>query len=205
MKQVVALAALLASLTAWAADVPELPAPGDAAAGEAKAAVCAGCHGADGNSASGAFPKLAGQHANYTAEQLANFKSGERANAMMAGFAAALSEQDMLDLAAFYESKNVVVGVAQAEASVVERGEQIYRFGDPERGVAACIACHGPQGKGVASAKFPTLASQWADYTVTQLKTYQSGERQNVMMNGVAANMRESDMVAVAQYLQGLR
>lgn len=205
MKQVVALVALLASLTAWAADVPELPTPGDAAAGEAKAATCIGCHGTDGNSLSSDFPKLAGQHAEYTAEQLAHFKSGERANALMAGFAAALSEQDMKDLAAYYEGQAVAVGVADAEVEVVERGEQIYRFGDPERGVAACIACHGPQGKGVASAKFPALAAQWADYTVTQLQAYQSGDRVNVMMNGVAANMREADMVAVAQYLQGLR
>lgn len=204
MKKIFALAmASLFSFAANAAEVPELPAPGDAAAGEAKAAVCAGCHGTDGNSMNGQWPKLAGQHASYTEIQLQHFKSGERANALMAGFAAALSEQDMKDLAAFYESKETSPGVADPE--LVARGEQIYRFGDPDRGVAACAACHGPQGQGVASAKFPVLAGQWSDYTYNQLLTFKSGERENTMMNGVAVNMREADMRAVASYIEGMR
>ena len=204
MKKIFALAvASLFSFAANAAEVPELPAPGDAAAGEAKAAVCAGCHGTDGNSLNGEWPKLAGQHADYLAEQLAHFKSGERANALMAGFAAALSEQDMKDLGAFYEAKTTSPGVADPD--LVARGEQIYRFGDPERGVAACAACHGPQGKGVASAKFPVVAGQWTQYTYNQLVTFKSGERVNVMMNGVAANLRDSDMRAVASYIEGMR
>ena len=204
MKQLVLLAlSSLLSFAVTAAEVPELAPEGDAAAGEAKSMVCAGCHGADGNSATGGFPKLAGQHASYIADQLANFKSKERDNAMMYGFASVLSDQDMLDLAAFYSAKAPKPGVAQPELAA--RGEQVYRFGDPDRGVAACAACHGPQGKGVASAKFPSLAGQWAEYTLTQLNSYKSGARQNAMMNGVAVNMRAADMEAVASYIQGLR
>ncbi|QGG79185.1 c-type cytochrome [Litorivicinus lipolyticus] len=204
MKQLVILAlSSLLSFAASATEVPELGPQGDAAAGEAKAAVCAGCHGADGNSATGGFPKLAGQHAAYLATQLANFKSKERDNAMMYGFAVGLSDQDMLDLAAFYAAKKVAPGVAKAELAA--RGEQIYRFGDVERGVAACAACHGPQGKGIASANFPSLAGQWSEYTLAQLNTFKSGARQNAMMNGVAVNMRAADMEAVASYIEGLR
>lgn len=204
MKQLLAiLAAGLVSFSATAAEVPELGTPGDAAAGQAKSMVCAGCHGADGNSPSGAWPKLAGQHESYIADQLAAFKSRDRDNALMYGFAAALSEQDMKDLGAFYASQ--AISPASADPALVELGEQIYKHGDADRGVAACQACHGPQGYGVSSALFPRVAGQWAEYTEAQLKAYRDGVRVHPMMNGVALNMRDSDIAAVASYIQGLR
>lgn len=205
MKQLFALlAAGLVSIAASAAqDVPELGTPGDAAAGKAKSMTCAGCHGADGNSPTGAWPKLAGQHESYIADQLAAFKSKDRDNALMYGFAAALSEQDMKDLGAYFESQAIAPGTA--DPALVDAGEQIYKYGLADRGVAACQACHGPQGLGVASALFPRLSGQWAEYTETQLKAYRDGSRQHPMMNGVALNMRDSDIQAVASYIQGLR
>ena len=204
MKQVLTLlAAGLVSMTAFAAEVPELPAAGDAEAGKALSATCAGCHGADGNSPTGAWPKLAGQHASYTEAQLKAFKSQERNNALMYGFAAALSEQQMRDLAAYFETQAIAPGTA--DPALVEAGEAIYKYGLADRGVAACAACHGPEGKGVASAAFPSLAGQWAEYTEIQLQTYRDGSRVHPMMNGVALNMRDQDIKAVASYIQGLR
>ena len=204
MKHVLTLlAAGLVSMTVFAAEVPELPAAGDAEAGKALSATCAGCHGADGNSPTGAWPKLAGQHASYTEAQLKAFKSQERNNALMYGFAAALSEQQMRDLAAYFESQAIAPGAA--DPALVEAGEAIYKYGLADRGVAACAACHGPEGKGVASAAFPSLAGQWAEYTEIQLQTYRDGSRVHPMMNGVALNMRDQDIKAVASYIQGLR
>ena len=204
MKQLfVLLAAGLVSFAALAKEVPELEAPGDATAGKAKSMTCAGCHGADGNSPTGAWPKLAGQHEGYLVQQLQAFKSKERDNALMYGFAAALSDQDMKDLAAFYASQ--AISPASADPELVEAGEQIYKYGDAERGVAACAACHGPQGLGVASANFPRLAGQWAEYNDAQLKAYRDGVRVHPMMNGVALNMRDRDIQAVVSYIQGMR
>ena len=204
MKQLLALlAAGLVSFASVAKEVPQLEAPGDADAGKAKSMTCAGCHGADGNSPTGAWPKLAGQHEGYLVSQLQAFKSKERDNALMYGFAAALSDQDMKDLAAFYASQQISPG--SADPALVEKGEQIYKFGDQERGVAACAACHGPQGLGVASANFPRLSGQWAEYNETQLKAYRDGSRVHPMMNGVALNMRDSDIQAVVSYIQGMR
>ena len=204
MKQLFALlAAGLVSFVALAKEVPELEAPGDATAGKAKSMTCAGCHGADGNSPTGAWPKLAGQHEGYLVQQLQAFKSKERDNALMYGFAAALSDQDMKDLAAFYASQ--AISPAAADPELVEAGEQIYKYGDAERGVAACAACHGPQGLGVSSANFPRLAGQWAEYNDAQLKAYRDGVRVHPMMNGVALNMRDGDIQAVVSYIQGMR
>jgi len=204
MKQLfVLLAAGLVSFAALAKEVPELEAPGDATAGKAKSMTCAGCHGADGNSPTGAWPKLAGQHEGYLVQQLQAFKSKERDNALMYGFAAALSDQDMKDLAAFYASQ--AISPAAADPELVEAGEQIYKYGDAERGVAACAACHGPQGLGVASANFPRLAGKWAEYNDAQLKAYRDGVRVHPMMNGVALNMRDRDIQAVVSYIQGMR
>lgn len=121
-------------------------AAGNAAVGKTKAAVCAACHGADGNSVNPQFPKLAGQNANYLVEQLQDFKSGKRRNAIMSGMAASLSEQDMQDIAAWFSSQTVQPG--EANPSLVTIGQQIYRGGDRESGVPACLACHGPDGAG---------------------------------------------------------
>jgi cytochrome c553 len=181
-------------------------AAGDAAAGKAKSATCAGCHGVDGNSANPEWPKLAGQHAGYLEKQLHDFKAGtDRNNAMMAPMVAPLSEQDMADLAAYYSEQNIQPGAA--DKSLVELGEKIYRGGNPATGVAACIGCHGPAGKGNPAANFPALSGQHAKYVENQLKLFASGERKNdagKMMRNTAAGMSDEDMAAVASYVQGL-
>ena len=181
-------------------------AAGDAGAGKAKAAPCAGCHGADGNSANPEWPHLAGQHENYLVKQLLNFKSGERVNALMAGQVAALSEQDMADLAAYYASLTGA-GTGGADPAKVGMGETLYRAGNAASGVSACIACHGPNGAGNPLANFPSLGGQHATYTAIQLKAYRAGERANdagQMMRGVAAKLTDQEIEAVAQYIQGL-
>jgi cytochrome c553 len=180
-------------------------AAGDVEAGKTKSAMCAACHGADGNSAAPNFPKLAGQHADYVAKQLSEFKSGQRKDATMNGMAAALSEQDMADLGAFYASQKGTVGNAAEDKVVL--GETIYRAGNAASGVAACTACHGPTGRGNPMAKFPSLNGQHADYTTVQLKNFRAGARANdagSMMRGVAKKMSDAEIEAVAQYIQGL-
>jgi cytochrome c553 len=163
------------------------------------------CHGADGNSAAPNFPKLAGQHASYIAKQLADYKSGARQDATMSAMAAPLSEQDMLDLAAFYSSQQVQIGTAAGDK--VELGETVYRSGNMATGVSACAACHSPTGSGNAMANFPSLQGQHADYTVAQLKNFRAGARANdagSMMRSIAAKMTDAEIEAVAQYIQGL-
>jgi len=180
-------------------------AAGDAAAGKAKSASCAACHGPDGNSPTPAFPKIAGQHAGYLEKQLQDYKSGDRVNATMNGMAAALSDQDMADLAAYFASQTTTIGTAAPDQ--VELGETIYRAGNPATGVAACAACHGPTGVGNPMANFPSLKGQYADYTVLQLQHFRAGERANdagAMMRGVAAKMTDEEISAVAQFIQGL-
>ncbi len=190
------LLSLLLPVQAWSADI---------AAGETKAAMCIGCHGATGNSASGAFPSLAGQHASYLAEQLQDYRDGSRENATMQGMAAGLSDEDIDNLAAFYAAQTLTpkaAGAAHAE------GELIYRGGITEAGVASCTGCHGPGGEGNPGAKFPSLAGQYADYTVAQLKAFRSGGRNNddnKMMRNIAQRMTDDEMQAVADFLQGLQ
>lgn len=195
---------LITSIASLAVFVP-VHAAGDVEAGKTKSAMCAACHGADGNSAAPNFPKLAGQHADYVAKQLSEFKSGQRKDATMNGMAAALSEQDMADLGAFYASQKGTVGKAAEDK--VALGETIYRAGNISSGVAACAACHGPTGGGNPMAKFPSLNGQHADYTAVQLKNFRAGARANdagSMMRGVAEKMSDAEIEAVAQYIQGL-
>jgi len=192
---------LIASL-AW---LGTAHAAGDAEAGKTKSAMCAACHGPDGNSVAPNFPKLAGQHPDYTVKQLKEFKSGDRTDATMNGMAMALSEQDMADIAAFYASQKAAVGTAAEDK--VALGEAIYRAGNAASGVAACAACHGPTGNGNPMAKFPSLNGQHADYTTVQLKNFRTGTRANdagSMMRGVAKGMSDAEIEAVAQYIQGL-
>lgn len=180
-------------------------AAGDAEAGKTKSAMCAACHGPDGNSVAPNFPKLAGQHADYVVKQLKEFKSGERTDATMNGMSMALSEQDMADIAAFYASQKTTIGTAAEDK--VALGETIYRAGNAASGVAACAACHGPTGTGNPMAKFPSLNGQYADYTAAQLKNFRSGARANdagSMMRGVAKSMSDAEIDAVSQYIQGL-
>jgi len=195
---------LIASLVSLAA-VGTAHAAGDAEAGKAKSAACAACHGPDGNSLAPNFPKIAGQHADYTAKQLAEFKAGDRTDATMNAMAAPLSEQDMADLAAFYASQKATIGTAAEDK--VALGETLYRAGNSTSGVSACAACHGPTGTGNPMAKFPSLNGQHADYTALQLKNFRSGTRANdagSMMRSIAKKMTDAEIEAVAQYIQGL-
>jgi cytochrome c553 len=194
----VASALLSCSITALAA--------GDVAAGKQKSAACVACHNADGNSTNPQWPKLAGQHADYLVKQLNDFKGGNRANPIMSGMAAPLSQQDMEDLAAYYSTQKITAG--QADPALVPLGEQIFRGGNLASGVAACAACHGPNGVGNPQAGFPALAGQHAEYIETQLRAFRSMERANdagQMMRNIAMKMTDAEIKAVASYIQGLQ
>ncbi|HET8807934.1 MAG TPA: c-type cytochrome [Methylophaga sp.] len=180
-------------------------AAGDISAGKEKSAVCVACHAADGNSLSPDFPKLAGQHASYLAKQLADFKSGKRENAIMYPIAQALSEQDMLDLAAYFSSQEIAPGAVSTE--YLEAGRKLYRGGNAASGVPACMACHGPNGKGIPSAKWPMLSSQYSKYIESQLYKFAKGERANDpngMMRDIAKRMTDEEIKAVSAYVSGL-
>ena len=151
---------VFATVFSLAGGLTQAQAAGDAAAGKAKSASCAGCHGADGNSVNPEWPSLAGQGAGYIAKQLHDFKGGKRENATMAPMAAPLTDEDIQDLAAYFSSQPIKAGAA--DKSLVELGEKIYRGGNPSSGVAACIGCHGPTGAGNPAASFPALSGQHA-------------------------------------------
>lgn len=204
------LAALAALFVLGSADgaSPKPAAKADTARGSQIAAqVCAACHSADGNSTAAANPKLAGQHPEYLVKQLAEYKEGKtRKNAVMAGFAAALSPEDMRNVAAYYASQAPKEGAAR-NAATVRLGERIFRGGVAEKGIAACAGCHGPTGSGIP-AQYPRIAGQWAEYTKAQLVAFRAGERANDpggMMRGVAAKMSDREIDAVADYIAGLR
>ena len=179
---------------------------GGPAKGQALSSTCAACHGTDGNSPAGDWPKLAGQHASYIVKQLQDYKSGARENAIMAGMAAALSEQDMQDLAAYFSSQQTKYGTADPE--YVALGEEIYRAGIKQTGVPACMACHGPAGKGNPAANYPALAGQHATYTETQMQQWKTETRANdtnAVMRTIAGPMTNEQIKAVSSYVQGLR
>jgi cytochrome c553 len=182
-------------------------AAGNASAGQAKAAACAACHGATGSKTTmPIYPKLAGQHATYIAKQLADFKATNRQDPIMMGMATPLSPEDMADLAAYFSSQAKSVGSA-ASAEAVAAGKKIYEAGDKAKGLAACMACHGPSGAGNPGAKFPALSGQNVDYVVKALKDFRSGVRANdpnSMMRDVAAKMSDKDIDAVAAYINAL-
>ena len=204
MKSLITVIGLTLASTFVAADSSAIEAYiGNADQGKSKSASCAGCHGLDGNSSVADYPKLSGQHATYLESTLKAYRDGARENAIMGGMAAALSDEDIADLATYYSQQTSSTGAV--EANLVRRGEQLYRFGDSSKGISACAACHGPTGAGVASAIFPSLKGQWAAYSETQLKAYRDGQRQHVMMNGVAKNMSDADIKAVASYVGGLQ
>lgn len=180
---------------------------GDAEAGSSKVALCVACHGETGNSLVGSFPNLGGQGEAYILKQLVEIQNGTREVPTMAGMLDNMSEADLADIAAFYASQDRSYGAA--EADLVQLGESIYRFGVPRKNIAACTACHAPTGNGNGPAKFPALAGQWPEYTVQQLKAFQSGERHNdgdgKMMRTTALDMNEQEMQAVAAYIYGLK
>ena len=177
----------------------------DLAKGEASfGAVCASCHAADGNSTTPVNPKLSQQHPEYLVKQLQEFKSGKRANAVMSGMVAALSDDDMRNIAYWLASKPAKAGFAK-DKDTVALGERIYRGGIADRQIAACAGCHSPNGAGIPS-QYPRLAGQHADYTAAQLVAFRDGVRKNsAQMTGVAAKMNDREIKAVADYIAGLR
>ncbi len=177
----------------------------DAAAGSKIAnSVCAACHGVDGNSPAPTFPKLAGQSVEYITKQLNEFKSGARNNGIMAPIASALSAEDVQNVAAYFSAQKSAPATAKSNGKG-SLGEKIYKGGIAANKVPACASCHGPAGAGIP-ARFPRLAGQHADYTLAQMKAFNSGERANApMMKVIAARLSGDDMAAVADYIQGLR
>ena len=181
---------------------------GSADAGKARAITCTACHGPEGKSANPLWPNLAGQNASYLLAQLQAFKSGARQDPLMGAQAMMLSDEDMANLAVYFES--VPAGTqAVADASLVDRGEALYRGGNSETGVAACLACHGPSGRGNPAAVYPALQGQHAAYTAKQLRAYADGSRQTdgktSIMRDIASRLSDEDIAALSSYVQGLK
>lgn len=178
---------------------------GDAAKGKEKTVACVACHAVDGNSPLAMNPKIAGQNEKYLVKQLQDFKSGVRANAIMAPMASMLSDEDMANIAAYYASQKVQHTAVPEE--YVALGERLYRAGDSDRNIPACMACHGAQGNGMSAAGFPAVGGQHPDYTKAQLIAFRSGARNNdvnSVMRDVVAKMSDKQIEALAYYLAGL-
>ena len=197
----------LAALLLLIASTPLL-AEGDAAAGQAKAAICAACHGTDGNSAVPNWPKLAGQHEQYLLRQSTLIQTGSRPVPEMLGIVAGLTETDFQNIAAFFASQKRTPGVA--DEALVPAGEMLWRAGRASTGIPACMACHGPAGEGNPLAGYPALAGQHNVYTANMLKKFRAGDHwgekdaNSIVMNGVAAELTDDDINALASYIQGL-
>ena len=184
---------------------------GDAIAGKNKSAMCAACHSADGNSVVSIYPKLAGQNANYIEKQLHDFKKGltsggtaGRVDPVMGGMAMALSDQDIADLAAFFSEQKSTEGNGEENTL----GKTLYLGGDNERGITACIACHGVQGKGMEQAGFPSIANQNTDYLKTQLMNFRDAKRKNdsnAMMRNIAIQLEDTEIEALANYISSIK
>jgi cytochrome c553 len=214
MKRLLVLVAASGLAAIAAAQTPAAPAPGAPPERGKQIAtqVCAACHGADGNSPTPANPNLAGQHADYITLQLAHFKAGIRANPIMQGMAAPLSDDDMRSLGLYF-SQQKPKGLTAKSAEFAKTGQALWRGGDMASGVPACSACHGPSGAGIPK-NYPRVAGQYADYTYAQLRAFKAGERgsdkagkdvNGRVMHGVVAAMTDEQMKAVADYAAGLR
>jgi len=183
-------------------------AQGDASAGQAKSAICAACHGADGNSVVPNWPKLAGQHSDYMVRQVALIKSGARTVPEMLGIVASMSDQDIQDISAWFSSQTNNGGVA--DESMIELGQRIYKVGNADSGVPACMSCHGPAGEGNPLAGYPALAGQHAMYVSKMLTGFRMGfnwgdeDGPSQVMNGAALQLTKDEIEAVASYIQGL-
>ncbi|MFK8052865.1 MAG: cytochrome c [Woeseiaceae bacterium] len=183
---------------------------GDADAGKTKSTVCAACHGGDGNSLNPQWPSLAGQHSKYIVDQLNAFKAGERNNILMSAQAMALSEEDMADLAAYY-SAQTPVNREVANADSVSVAKRLYQGGDNERGIPACIACHGPTGSGNPGVPYPDVSGQHATYIASSLREYaadddkRSNNTNQNLMTTIAIKLEPAEIDALASYLQGLK
>ncbi|MDB6061895.1 MAG: cytochrome [Verrucomicrobiaceae bacterium] len=207
MKKIVLIGAILLGTSSHLA-----MAAGDAAAGRSKSAVCAACHGSDGNSAAPTFPKLAGQSERYLNKQLHDIKGKVRVVPAMAGIADNLSDQDIADLGAYFSSQKATVN--QAKKDTIVKGEQIFRGGIRDKSVPACTACHSPDGSGNALAGFPHLGGQHSDYVSTQLKAYRAAadgdatgranDGDTKPMRTIASRLSDSEIAALANYISGL-
>ncbi len=203
MKALLGVIASLSLLTSHAA-----LAEGDAEAGQQKSATCAACHGVDGNSAVAMWPKIAGQHEQYLVRHIQLIKANDRPVPEMYGIAQTLSDQDILDLAAYFSSQTMSPGAA--DEALVPLGEQLYRAGNPDEGVPACAACHGPAGEGNPYAGYPWVAGQHATYTASMLNKYRDGtqwgpdDANSAVMVGVAKRLSDEEITAVASYIEGL-
>ena len=201
----VVLSALTLVLTTFAS--AEGLVDGSAAAGEAKSIVCGACHGPGGNSVNPAWPSIAGQNAPYIVQQLQAFKSGSRSNVLMTSQAMLLSDEDIVNLAVYYEAQPPAAK-AVADPKLLGKGEALYRGGNKQNEASACLACHGPHGNGNPAAKYPAISGQYAQYTAQQLRDYASGTRRSDaptrIMRDIAARLTEDEIVAVASYVQGL-
>jgi cytochrome c553 len=201
-RYVIGAAFLIGAGMVHAADAPVV---GDATAGAAKAATCGACHGADGNPTSSQYPKLAGQSENYIVRQIELMKSGKRSNPVMMGFIANMSVQDMHDIGAFYATKTSLPGVA--DQALVAAGQALYRGG--RAGTPACMACHGPDGRGNPGAMYPQLAGQYDDYTTAKLKAFRDGQgfsddEHSKIMTTIAKSLSDADIAALGSYIEGL-
>ncbi|NOR19037.1 MAG: c-type cytochrome [Xanthomonadales bacterium] len=181
---------------------------GDANAGQANSAICAACHGADGNSVVANWPKIAGQHASYLERQLGLIKSGERPVPEMAGIVMGLSDQDMADIAAFFATQTSKAGLA--DESLRAAGELLYRGGNSATDIPACMACHGPAGEGNPLAAYPAVAGQHSVYSEKMLKGFRAGsmwgedDASSKIMTEVTLRLTDDEIKAVANYMQGL-
>ncbi|HCE1548100.1 TPA: cytochrome c4 [Vibrio parahaemolyticus] len=204
MKKLALILSLLASCSVWA--------QGNIEAGKAKSQTCVACHGADGNSAIAMYPKLAGQHAKYLEKQLKDLKLGMtsggkqgRYDPVMSGMAMPLSDEDIADLAAYYSS--LPTSESSTPEDVVAKGKVLYTAGDAERGLTACMACHGPRGNGTELSGFPKISGQHADYIKAQLEKFRDGNRgndMNAMMRDTAKKMTDEDIEVLSKYVGGL-
>ena len=178
----------------------------DIEAGKAKTPLCTGCHMADGNSVNVIWPRLAGQQASYLLKQLRDFKSGKRTDPTMNAMVASLTDEDMVNIAAFFESQKPTA--AKFDAALLAKGQDIYRGGITETAVAACMGCHNPTGEGNGPAAYPGLKGQHPEYIAAQLQKFKDGSRANdagKMMRNVANRMSDAEMKAVAAYVAGLK
>lgn len=177
---------------------------GDPAIGKDKSAMCGACHGADGNSAVPTFPSLAGQAEGYLIKQLQNFKAGVRKDPVMSDQAKAIEDADIPHLAAYFSSQTRTANTA-SNPELAAQGRKLFLGGNIATGVSACAACHGPTGAGNPAAGFPSLSSQQAQYITTQLQRFKTGERPGDMMRGSVANLTETEMNALAEYISGMQ
>lgn len=199
----------IASLTLLAVPaMAESLVDGSVEEGKAKSLTCTACHGPEGNSATALWPNIAGQNAPYTVAQLKAYKDGSRQDPLMSAQAMMLSEEDMADLAVYFETLPVAAQTV-ADPGLIARGESLYRGGDKEDKTSACLACHGPSGSGNPAAKYPLIKGQHAEYTAKQLNDYASGARttdgNTEMMRDIAATLDKEDIAALSSYIQGLR